>query len=98
MDLALQAASGVDEPMLMLYGERDQIVPRAATERWIDQLPYGQRMTRRIGLYAGGYHMLLRDLQAPVVLGDVESWVADHHAPLPSGADARASAMLYAKR
>jgi acylglycerol lipase len=98
MDTALFAAPGVAMPMLMLYGERDEVVPRAATERWIDQLPYAQRMTRRIGLYTSGYHMLLRDLKAPVVLHDVESWVTDHHAPLPSGADRNASATLFARR
>jgi acylglycerol lipase len=98
MDMALYAAPRVRLPMLMLYGERDEIVPRAATERWIGQLPYAQRMTRRIALYAGGYHMLLRDLEAPLVLHDVEAWVADHQAPLPSGADRNASAMLFATR
>jgi acylglycerol lipase len=98
MDTALYAAPRVTMPMLMLYGERDEIVPHAATERWIEQLPYGQRMTRRIALYSAGYHMLLRDLEAKVVMQDVESWVADHQAPLPSGADVNASAMLFARR
>jgi alpha-beta hydrolase superfamily lysophospholipase len=98
MDMALAAAPTIAKPMLVLCGEHDEIVPRAATDRWIDQLPYAQRMTRRIGLYAQGYHMLLRDLEAPVVLRDVESWLADQHAPLPSGADRRASDMLFARR
>jgi acylglycerol lipase len=98
MDMALYAAPRVTMPMLMLYGERDEVVPNAATLRWIETLPYGQRMTRRIALYTAGYHMLLRDLEGPVVMHDVESWVADHQAPLPSGADRNASAMLYARR
>jgi acylglycerol lipase len=97
-DMALYAAPRVTMPMLMLYGERDEVVPNAATLRWIETLPYGQRMTRRIALYTAGYHMLLRDLEGPVVMHDVESWVADHQAPLPSGADRNASAMLYARR
>jgi acylglycerol lipase len=98
MDMALYAAPRVRMPMLMLYGERDQIVPHEATERWIAQLPYGERMTRRIALYSAGYHMLLRDLDASLVMHDVEAWVADHDAPLPSGADRNASAMLFARR
>ena len=98
MDMALASAPGIAKPMLLLYGEHDQVVPHAATERWVDQLPYSQRMTRRIGFYAQGYHMLLRDLEAPVVMRDVESWIGDHGAPLPSGADRRASAMLFAGR
>ncbi|RDJ93814.1 ANTAR domain-containing protein, partial [Lacticaseibacillus rhamnosus] len=55
--LALAAAPAITKPMLVLCGEHDEIVPRAATDRWIDHLPYAQRMTRRIGLYAQGYHM-----------------------------------------
>jgi acylglycerol lipase len=98
MDTALNAAHGVAMPMLMLYGERDQIVPRVATERWITDLPYDRRMTRRIALYSGGYHMLMRDLEGPLVMEDVRSWIADHQAPLPSGADRNASAMLFARR
>jgi acylglycerol lipase len=98
MDLALSAAPRLNEPMLLLYGERDEIVPHAATRRWIDGLPYDHRSTRRIALYADGYHMLLRDLDAPLVIADVESWIADHRAPLPSGADQRASTTLFARR
>jgi acylglycerol lipase len=98
MDTALNAAPRVRTPMLMLYGERDEIVPHAATQRWIGQLPYDERMTRRIALYSAGYHMLLRDLDAPLVMHDVEAWVADHEAALPSGADRNASAMLFAGR
>ena len=31
--------------------------------------------------------MLLRDLEAPIVIADVASWVLAPAAPLPSGAD-----------
>ncbi|HEX9488946.1 MAG TPA: alpha/beta hydrolase [Stellaceae bacterium] len=98
MDTALAAAPAVTAPMLLLAGDRDEVVPPGATRLWIDHLPYQARMTRRIALYAEGYHMLLRDLEAPLVLHDVESWIADHRAPLPSGADRRASAELFARR
>jgi acylglycerol lipase len=98
MDLALAAAPRVDVPMLLLYGDRDEIVPKEPTRLWIDNLPYRARLTRRIAWYAEGYHMLLRDLEAPIVLKDVASWIADHRAPLPSGADRRASEVLFALR
>jgi alpha-beta hydrolase superfamily lysophospholipase len=98
MDTALAAAPEVTVPMLLLAGGRDEIVPPGATRLWIDHLPYQARMTRRIALYADGYHMLLRDLEAPIVLEDVASWIADHRAPLPSGADRRASEQLFARR
>jgi alpha-beta hydrolase superfamily lysophospholipase len=98
MDTALAASPRVAMPMLLLTGARDEVVPPGATRQWIEHLPYRARMTRRIALYADGYHMLLRDLEAPTVLGDVEVWMADHRAPLPSGADRAASEQLFARR
>lgn len=97
MDTALAAAPKVTAPMLLLTGARDEVVPPGATREWIEHLPYQARMTRRIALYADGYHMLLRDLDAPTVLSDVESWMADHRAPLPSAADRAASTQLFAQ-
>ena len=38
--------------------------------------------------------MLLRDLGAEVVLDDVRAWIANPAAPLPSGADGHATAVL----
>jgi acylglycerol lipase len=96
MDMALAAAPHVAEPMLFLYGARDEIVPRQPTELWLANLPGQERTTRRIALYPDGYHMLLRDLEAPLVWHDVEAWLADHRAPLPSAADHRASEALFA--
>ncbi|MGO8916276.1 MAG: lysophospholipase [Stellaceae bacterium] len=96
MDTALASAPDVTVPMLMLYGDRDELVPREPTERFIEALPFPERRTRRIAWYEAGYHMLLRDLEGPLVWRDVESWIGDHAAPLPSGADQRASAVLFA--
>jgi acylglycerol lipase len=96
MDLALASAPLLDVPTLLLYGERDEIIPHEPTERWVSELPFEARFTRRIALYDKGYHILLRDLEAPIVWRDVASWIADHRAALPSGADRRASDLLYA--
>ena len=49
---------------------------------------------RRIAFYTDGYHMLLRDLQAETVYRDIAAWINDRRAPLPSGADAAASALM----
>jgi alpha-beta hydrolase superfamily lysophospholipase len=98
MDLALASASRVDVPMLLLYGEHDQIVPPEPTALWVRSLPFDERFNRRLAWYDKGYHILLRDLEAPVVWRDVASWMGDHHAPLPSGADRRASDVFYADR
>ena len=43
----------------------------------------------RVALYKEGYHMLLRDLTAATVWQDIENWIKDPMAPLPSGSDKR---------
>ena len=83
-------------PTLLLYGEHDEVIPREPTEKWVSELPFAARFSRRVALYDKGYHILLRDLEAPIVWQDVASWIADHRAALPSGADRRASDVLYA--
>jgi alpha-beta hydrolase superfamily lysophospholipase len=96
MSEALEAAPEMTKPTLLLYGEHDELVPKEPTRLWVDHLPAATRAEQRIAWYQHGYHMLLRDLEAPVVLHDVESWIADPRAPLPSGADLRASQVLFA--
>ena len=94
MDEALAAAPAVDRPTLLLYGEKDEIVPKDPTFRLWRDLPAETDGLHRRALYAEGWHMLLRDLQAEVVLRDIVAWTRDRHAPLPSSADARAMAAL----
>jgi len=38
-----------------------------------------------VASYPKGYHMLLRDLDGPIVWRDVLAWIIDHKAALPSG-------------
>src|ERR1700688_3829608 len=76
MDAALDAAPKLDVPLLYLYGDRDEIVPRTPTERMIANLPAAARSRQRVAWYANGYHMLLRDLEGAVVVGDIASWIA----------------------
>ena len=83
MDEALAAAPATRTPTLVLYGARDEIVPRDATLRMLAGLAAPHRVAR----YAEGYHMLLRDLQAERVWRDIAAWIADPAAPLPSGAE-----------
>ncbi len=49
---------------------------------------------QRLALYPEGWHMLLRDLQAQVVIDDIAAWTKDKAAPLPSGAEETAAAAL----
>ena len=94
MDDALAAAPRLRAPLLYLYGDRDEVIPSEPTRRFLAALPPDE--PRRVAFYAEGYHMLLRDLQAEVVRRDVEAWVANPEAALPSGADQHAAAALAA--
>lgn len=91
MDLALASASRLKGvPMMLLYGQHDEIVPHTPTRLFITRLPAPQRADSRIALYEHGYHMLLRDRDAQAVIDDLATWLDDHRADLPSGADRRA--------
>ena len=94
MTLALDAAPRLDGPALVLYGEHDEIIPPDAMRRMVAALPPADAAERRLAFYANGYHMLLRDLEGPLVERDVASWIANHAAALPSGADNLAVARL----
>lgn len=81
MDEAAASASRQHGALLMLYGDQDQVVPPEPSFAVMAELPE-KSVT---ALYPHGYHMLMRDLQARVVLDDIASWIL--HRTLPSGAD-----------
>jgi alpha-beta hydrolase superfamily lysophospholipase len=87
MDDALAAAPHLTAPMLLLYGARDQIVPKSAIRDFTAHLPPAAREHDRLAYYPHGYHLLLRDLDGAAVAQDVASWIFDHRAALPSHAD-----------
>lgn len=76
---------------LLLYGANDNVIRpdpmRSALER------AGERPGLRTGFYPDGWHILNRDLQAEVMYRDVEAWLRDAAAPLPSGAGAVLAAL-----
>src|ERR1700758_1665908 len=90
MDATLASAPRLDVPMLVAYGAKDEIVPKPSARRFVEVLPPEPQRRRRLAWYEGGYHMLLRDLEGPVVAADVASWALAPRAPLPSGADRNA--------
>ncbi len=74
MDAALAAAAALQVPSFILYGEKDEIIPRQPTDLMLARLPGGPgRHTVRF--YKDGYHMLLRDLQAETVWADIAGWI-----------------------
>jgi alpha-beta hydrolase superfamily lysophospholipase len=87
MSDALVAARRFDAPALLLYGAHDEIVPREPVARFVAALPPGAAARQRVAVYPQGYHMMLRDLEGPLVIADVAAWIKEPRAPLPSGAD-----------
>lgn len=97
MDEALQKSSQLKIPTLFLYGEKDEIIPELPILKTLQSLPTQDKSGPvHVAFYENGYHMLLRDLQAPVLLRDIAAWIESPNARLPSGADQRGLAKLLA--
>lgn len=87
MDAAQDAAPRVLGPVLVLYGGKDELVPKRPTCSALGKLrdrpdaagPF------RVVLYPNGYHMLFRDLAGGRVVTDIAAWARDPRATLPSG-------------
>jgi acylglycerol lipase len=80
MDEARRAPEQLNStpPILFLYGEKDQIIPRKPTEAVAKAL--GRRAETRV--YPKGYHMLLRDLEGPAVWKDAADWIGRVASPV----------------
>jgi acylglycerol lipase len=87
MDAALASAPRLDARLLVMYGGKDEIIPKTPIRRFVGTLPPECRRQTRLAWYRDGYHMLLRDLEGPAVIADVANWVLAPAASLPSGAD-----------
>ncbi|MGH7091345.1 MAG: lysophospholipase [Stellaceae bacterium] len=96
MDRALASAPMLHQRLFLLYGEHDELIPREPIQLFIDALPRAATGGRMIAWYPHGYHMLLRDLDAALVIKDVASWAVDPDAPLPSGDDRRVRRLMAA--
>ena len=81
MDGAPEALRKVRAPVFYLYGAHDEFVPPKPTFKAAAAL----KPTDRTAYYPDGWHILLRDLNAERVWGDVLAFVRDPSGPLPSG-------------
>jgi len=89
MSRAYDAAPKLGSPRyLMLTGAKEAILNRNAVHRSLKNLPDLPADQGRVAVYRNGYHLLLRDWNAPVIYDDIASWIEHPEAPLPSGADA----------
>ena len=84
-DDAFAAAPWASRPLLVLYGQREDIVRRGGRDALLSALPRDGPW--RLAEYPDGYHLLLRDLKAELVFADVLAWLRDPAGALPSGAE-----------
>jgi acylglycerol lipase len=82
MERAFKSARKVPPQTLVLYGTKDQIIPRPSVERTMARLPETVQSVE----YPDGYHMLTRDLQAQRVWADIAAFIEDPTAVVPSRA------------
>ena len=71
MDQAVDTTPRLRTPLLILYGERDQVIPKKAVCRTLGRL----QVSHRDLFYGRGYHLLLRDRAAPLVWRDIAAWL-----------------------
>ncbi len=85
MDQANDAASRIETPVLYLYGQKDELVPKAPTVDVARRI----KAPKRFVYYRNGWHMLLRDKQREQVWGDIAAWISSRKGRLPSGDEVR---------
>jgi alpha-beta hydrolase superfamily lysophospholipase len=77
MDAALAASARFDKPALVLYGDRDEIVPARAIAALRARLPGLAAGRQRVISYPDGHHLLLRDSRRGRVAEDILAWARD---------------------
>ncbi|MFW0777329.1 MAG: lysophospholipase [Rickettsiales bacterium] len=81
MDDAYHAIPKLTMPTLILYGGNDQVIKREPIE--VALARFSKPVT--FAYYPEGYHMLMRDLAAKLVMDDAISWMKRPSHQLPSG-------------
>ncbi|MFN3557942.1 MAG: alpha/beta fold hydrolase [Brevundimonas sp.] len=83
MESASRRLGDIRAPTLLLYGGNDNVIQKPAMRRALQRA--GEHPNFRTAYYPDGWHILNRDLQAETMYRDVEAWLRDGAAPLPSG-------------
>lgn len=71
MDMAVTAPPRISPPVLMLYGEKDQVAPKTAVMAAYEAI----RAPKSLIFYDEGWHLLFRDLQREQVWNDIADWM-----------------------
>lgn len=87
MDEAFAASSALQFPTLILYGGRDQIIPKKPICEMIKLLPQAPQGKWTVAIYPAGYHMLLRDLDAEKYFTDILAWMDNKNAALSNAGE-----------
>lgn len=83
MDQAYRSAPRLGKsPLLLLYGGKDQVIPKKPLET----VASGLNGNATIKNYPGGYHMLLRDLDREPRWADIAGWIEARNAARTGGA------------
>ena len=90
MDEALETSSTMASETLILYGERDEVIPKEPTCAMLTGLPL-ETGKPEFKLYPDGYHMLSRDLQAGRVFADASAWILDRASLVNESVEGRES-------
>ncbi len=78
VDETVEIEQHVTLPVLILAGRRDELIPIETTLGFANKL---EALNCQIAVYESGWHMLLRDKQAPAVWEDIVSWIVDRSIP-----------------
>lgn len=71
MEAAYLSIEHIKHPTLLLYGDKDEIIPRGPVNDIRGR--FSNELTTKD--YPDGWHMLLRDLQREVVWQDIDAWM-----------------------
>jgi alpha-beta hydrolase superfamily lysophospholipase len=86
MDDVTDTRRDVGVPLLILYGQNDEIIPARPFCRWVTSLDDGGPW--RLAVYPNGWHLLLRGLDAATAMSDLTAWLKNPGAALPSECEA----------
>ncbi|MEA5445360.1 alpha/beta fold hydrolase [Gammaproteobacteria bacterium AB-CW1] len=84
MSDALAASEKLNINSLVLYGGKDEVVPKEAICALVKRLPEPDDVPWRMAYYPEGWHFLARDSRADETLEDITAWLEDHDGALPS--------------
>lgn len=82
MDEAFASAEKFTTDCLLLYGGKDEIIPKSPIMDFHARLPFTGSGKQRFIFYDNGYHMLLRSHKSEKVMEDMVDWLRNRIPPI----------------